>query len=356
MKDREKMVTHPFMDKPSSRFVRIPGIILRDYLGFVEWVGVLAILFMVAVFNSRKAETAAKKRPFTPFSMPSAKQPIDYRAMAMERAEPCLAWADEELAKCIDRQLQTLAVFFAQAKAGVPAFAEESLSWSSKWRLMADMMPGTSQDRHVRYLRERFAARIFSDKELKQAMVQVVKGYLAEAASIEGIMLSKIRADIADLPSSAFPQFNDSEVLQAAFDNLLKHAAGRTQSQLQADVMLEVASTIAREVLTMVAVRLGVSAGGLSAGASTSWATFGAGLAAAVLVDWIVQKIWNWYADPVGEMSVMLNQQLDNMFCLIVCGDRQHPGLRDRLCKLHAERKAMRRQAITELIVGGNSL
>jgi hypothetical protein len=103
-------------------------------------------------------------------------------------------------------------------------------------------------------------------------------------------------------------------------------------------------------VLTQVAVRLGVSAGILGAGASTSWATFGAGLVVGLIVDQLVSWIWDWWADPRGSLATELNAKLDSLHALIVDGDAQTPGLRTALGEFARHRAELRRAAVLDLL------
>ena len=41
--------------------------------------------------------------------------------------------------------------------------------------------------------------------------------------------------------------------------------------------------------------------------------TGGIGLIAGVIVDQIVDKIWNWFADPHGKLVADINKKLDEM-------------------------------------------
>jgi hypothetical protein len=196
--------------------------------------------------------------------------PPDAKKIAAERAKPHMEWADAQSLKAVDDHLASLSAYFEEVKKRTPKFAEEVLGWGSKWRVVVDKMPFTRTDRHEIYLRERFAAHIFTSEQLSQSIEAVVKGYTSSVQSTEGLMLVKIKADIADLPQASLPQFASKESLERAFAVALENAAKKVQVDLRNDVIRQVASTIAGEVLTMVAVRLGVSGGILAAGAGSS--------------------------------------------------------------------------------------
>jgi hypothetical protein len=119
-----------------------------------------------------------------------------------------------------------------------------------------------------------------------------------------------------------------------------------TDSQAKTGVSLtgDIGSLIAGEVLTVIAIRLGISAGILGAGAGSSWATFGIGLAVAVIIDWIVSKIWDWYADPKGELAKKIDEELDTLRDMII------DELRQQLLDYSGARSALREKAIRELL------
>lgn len=276
----------------------------------------------------------------------------EIRREAMSRARRSLNWAEQASLEAAEGRLQPLHDFFADAKRRTPQFAASVLGWSSKWRFVADKMPFTEGDRHARYLRQTFNDQLFAPEDLTRAMEQVASSYGDSLSEIENRMLVKLRHDLSDLPPSALPEFADESVLSSAYQDALGRTLNHVGSDLKADVAKELVSLVAGEVLTQVAVRLGVSAGILSAGASTSWATFGAGLAAGVIVDQLVGWVWNWWADPAGNLSAELNDRLDQLERSIVSGDGQTPGLKQALAEFAKRRAEVRRAAIMELLAG----
>lgn len=269
-----------------------------------------------------------------------------------ERAQPHLDWADAESQHAIDEHLATLTLFFDSAKQQTPRFARDVMGWRSKWRLVSDKLPFTRDDRHQAYLRERFGARVFTPQQLLQAVESVLTSYLTSVQSIEGMMLVRIRADVADLPAGSLPQFASPEALEQAFALALEAAAKQTEVDLRADLIRELVSIVTGEVLTMVAVRLGVSAGILATGASSSWSTFGVGLVVGVAADWVIQKVWNWWDDPAADLAGMMDARLDAIHQLLVDGDGSASGLRGKMLELHEQRRLLRRQAVHQLIEG----
>jgi hypothetical protein len=277
---------------------------------------------------------------------------LEARRLAAERSKPHLDWADDESKRAIDEHLKSLGVFFTDVKTRSPQFAEDVLSLGSKARLVADKLPFTRTDRHANYLRDRFGARLFTPDQLAKSVELVVKSYTASVQSTESVMLVKIKADVADLPSGSLPQFATKESLERAFATAIEEAAGKAQVNLGSDAFQLVVSEIAGTVLVQVAVKLGVSAGILGTGAATSWATFGVSVVAGFVIDYVVSWVWDWWSDPEGDLAKMMNEKLDHIHRLIVDGDGTNPGLRARLVEVHQKRTLVRRQAVGELIEG----
>lgn len=272
------------------------------------------------------------------------------RRIASNRAGPVLDAADREGQAAVAEHVRAIDDFFAQAKRGTPGFSKAVLGWSSKWRLVSDKLPFTRTDRHAIFLRKTFHDRLFTPEALTKVVEQTVKGYSGSVAGIENRMLVKLRADVSDLPPAMLPGFDDDAALRAAFERALAQATQRIGADLKADVGRETTSLVAGEVMTLVAVRLGVSAGILTAGAGSSWATFGVGAVVGLVVDQAVTWVWNWWRDPVGDLSTKMNAKLDEIRTLIVEGDGKQPGLRGRLEAVARDRAAVRRAAVLRMI------
>lgn len=275
-----------------------------------------------------------------------SKPAIDFAAIAA----PHLRMATERSQEAIDEQIEPINQFFKSAKKGTQKFAELSLSWGSKWRLVADGLPYTRGDRHSEYLRARFEEHLFTPSQFEAVVRQSVDGYLSELRSIEGKMLVDLRADIEDFPTDSSLRTLGEVDWQEAFDDAIARATSATSQQLESDVGTQLVSIITGEVLTQVAVRLGVSSGILTAGAASGWATFGVGLVVGIIIDQLVTVAWDHWTDPAGKLTKQLNQKLDELNILIRNGDSQVQGLRSRFRKISDQRALLRKDAIMELL------
>jgi hypothetical protein len=69
-----------------------------------------------------------------------------------------------------------------------------------------------------------------------------------------------------------------------------------------------------------------------------------------VVIDQFVSWVWDWYADPKGNLANKLNQTLDQMSEAAIEGSDGKPGLRKRLMELNSNRARLRRTATLEML------
>lgn len=267
-------------------------------------------------------------------------------------AAPHLNAAKVASEKCIDGHVDSIRLFFADSKKNTRRFAEIALGWGSKWKLITDNVPFSKGGEHEIFIRDQFEQTVFSVSSLESVVSLAVAEYLAEIRSIENQMLVALRADLAgidgDLPLA---KLDDSQ-LRSKFDQAIENAIAAASGQLRADVGTQLVSLIVGEVLTQVAIRLGASAAILTAGGSSIWLTMGIGFVVGVIVDQIVSWVWDWWADPKGELARKIDLKLDEMCTLICDGGTGVQGLRERFQSIARERARLRETAILELLSG----
>ncbi|MFM7149730.1 MAG: hypothetical protein ACKO23_07800 [Gemmataceae bacterium] len=289
-------------------------------------------------------------------------------------AKPHLDKAEEESKRIITEHAALVQKFFVERKKGTSPFAEDALGYASKWRLVADYIPYTSGNRHENYIKERFENRIFKPADLEQVVNQVVKSYMDHLQSLENRMLVDLRADLAEFPASYPLAAMDEDKIRSLFGEAIQKARSDSGQNLQNDLKLEVVSIVAGEVLAQVALRLGaklttsaassvatetvaaggVSAGILSTGAASGWATLGVGLIAGIIVDQIVSWVWDWWADPKGNLASQINKKLDEMEQFIIDGSDKGDGLKKRLERFAFERATLRKNAVLSMLKAGS--
>ena len=269
-------------------------------------------------------------------AQPVGLSPIElkaWRTRAWDKIVPRLDAADRAGEAAVTEKLASLDEFFRERRAGSQAFAEKVLSLSGKWQYVKSKLPTAEDKAHLQYLDEQFAKHIFSPADLQQALESSLGGYLSRLAGIEGQLLVDIRADLSDgaLAIPGAPQIAASdEELRQRFSQLFNHVAAEIARDVPVTVSLttvsfiggEVAAQVAVRVAAAVASRLGVSAGVLGTGATSSWATFGLGLVAAVVVDVAIDKVAKAAGyDPVAAVTERVNSALNQVRGLLVDGD-----------------------------------
>ncbi len=260
-----------------------------------------------------------------------------------ELATPHLQNADEACEALIASHEKSIDQFFTAAKANTRPFAKTTLGWRSKWLLIKDKLSRGS-NKHEIFLRDQFAKHLFAQSDLEKMMTQLTRSFLNHVNSIESQMLVDLRSDVAEF-SATYPMANfDDEKLQAVFSDIYSQVAQTVGKKLPTEISGEVVRFIVAEVLTHVAIKLGVSGGILSIGAGSSIATAGAGLVAGIIVDQIVSLVWNWVADPEGKLSKELNKQLDQLAASLKA------DLRSYLSSFLKQRSELRSQTLMTLL------
>lgn len=315
----------------------------------LAWISVAGLILGIAVAgpglrNFFRSESDGGKTSGIQIVAP--KKPTDLQAIAA----PHLQVASERSHQIIDDQLAPIDTFFQSTKEGTAKFAELSLGWGSKWRLVADSIPYTQGDRHSEYLRSKFEEFVFTPEQFEKVIRQSVDGYLAELRSIESKMLVDLKADLDDFPADSALRRLDATQWQDSFDDAIAKATAAASDQIGSDVATQLVSIITGEVLAQVAVRLGVSSGILTTGAASGWATFGVGVAIGLVIDQLVTIAWDHWSDPKGKLTKQLNMKIQEINILIRNGDSQVQGLRARFRQIADQRAVLRKDAIMELL------
>jgi len=322
----------------------------KPSLGWLSAVAFLGVVLGVVLVNSQFGLVLfAPKAPIKPQvdTRPPATRSVP---KPEEIAKPHLHRAEQEAARVIDEHLRKLDDFFAQAKKNTHRFAEEALGWGSKFRLIQDSLGLSDGNKHKRFLQDRFEAHFFTPDQLKEEVQKVVQSYLAHLRDIESKMLVALRADLDDFSTDIPIVQLDDRVLQQKYDQAISQIMEATGHDLGANIGVTIVSVITGEVMAHVAIRLGVSAGILGTGASSTWATLGAGLVASIIVESVVSWVWDAIADPRGKLVAELNKKLDEVHRLIADGSSDGKGLRQQLHELAQKRAVVRRQAVLSLL------
>lgn len=164
-------------------------------------------------------------------------------------------------------------------------------------------------------------------EDLENLVRHVLQSMAAEIESLESDLLVNLEADLQDLsgdpaltPSTTAPN-QDLHLVTARLEQ-------QVTTSLRCDIGRELAAYAAGEVVSVGMGRLGVSAGIPGAGTGSSWANLGIGLLVGLVIDEIVSRIWDWWADPVGQLSAAVQDELKAVEARLVEGDADWPGLR----------------------------
>jgi len=269
---------------------------------------------------------------------------------AVDIAQPHLDLAEQEANSAIDEQVKQVNAFFAEAKKNSPAFAERALGWGSRRRWLQDFIPFGKQDAHKEFLQAKFEEYLFKREHFEAVVRQIVQGYLRQVASSEGKMLVGLRADVADFTATYALASVDENRLQEVYESALHQIVDSTGERVQKKVGEDTVEALTADVLTFIALRLGVRAGILAAGAASAPATFGVSVIVGLIVDQIVTYIWEGYSNPTGDLTEEVDRKLDEMQRLVVDGPSGTDGLGEQLRKHARDRAEWRRQSVLILL------
>lgn len=259
-----------------------------------------------------------------------------------------LGWADQQASAGLAPQLSPLRDFFVGAKAGTRAFAEDALGWSSKWKFVKEQVAGG--DEHRRFLAERFRVRVFAQEDLEKTLKYAVAAYMTHLDNVDSMLLVKLKADLASIPSSGFSAAADPALIEQSLNRAIHDAVRAVEAEFPGAVGREVVSYVAGELLGMAAGRLATSAGILSVGAYSGMASAGAGIVLSIIIDYVVSWAYEKWADPIGKMSRKLDGTLTQLEQVIIEGHGEEPGLYKRLLNYGARRSQARRTAIHSVV------
>lgn len=282
---------------------------------------------------------------------PAAPSRDEVRREAAKRTLQQLDWAEEESRRRIDGCLRPIGAFFAHAKDRLPLFAEDALSWTSERYLVADYVwPWSSGDWQRDFLQERWERHLFAPDDLTKLIQRSAQEYADAMNQTEQEMLIRMRLDVEDLPHEALPEFADEQRLAVEFRGAIDAAVKHAQMDVGRQIELFVVAEVAERVLARVALQLAPRAGLLGAGAVASPYSLGLSMLAALIINYLIELVWDWWADPKGTLVDEIAGQLDGLRRMIVEGDGTAPGLRGEFEEYARQRAGLRANAIASLL------
>ncbi len=278
-------------------------------------------------------------RPLPPAPAPATAPRVDpgrlraARKAAWEKIQPTLARHQDDYQQASKKHFNAVLSFFRERRQRTRAFAEAVFSLRSKWELLRSHLPYADGEEHRRYLREQFEKTVFSPKELEQVLTSALTGYFEDVRGLENELLVKVRADLADSELAELQAdgiFGSDAILRQAVSGVLEAAAKSMADDLKVVVGREVVTWVAIDIATQVTIqaaaqiggRLGLSTAVLTTGASSVVVTIGVGVAAAfiidAMIDWILKSVGY---DPVAELAEDIDCTLGDVGGWVVFGD-----------------------------------
>ena len=274
--------------------------------------------------------------------------------------------ADTQSRAAVAVRLKPLDDLLARGRRGAKAFAEEAVSWNGKWQFVKGLVDGGSHDR---YLADAFGRHVFTPRELQQAMEGCVAAYLSDLDAVEGEMLVRLRADLADpaRPATAPTGVGADEAYRREFRALAAALAVELRVDIGVTVGREVGVFVASDMAARAAVQaaraaaveLGVSGGILGTGAASAVATIGVGVIVAIIIDYLIDSAFGLMGyDPVAEVAAKVAESLDRLREALLRDPSWYSSetagaLRQRLDDLHESRSKVRREAVKRLLNRG---
>ena len=256
---------------------------------------------------------------------------------AWEAAQPHLATADDETTMAVDRQLKQVRRFFEAliAEGRLHRFADEALSWSSKYKLVVE-----SRADFDAYVAAQFKQIVFSEQEVRDLLSSVIAAYQQELDAADNHLLVALQTDADTRFSEVGVSLPTIEQIHERLAGIVEAAQTTAAADLPGAVAREIGSFLVGEVLTQVATQVLTSAGILGTGTASGVMTFGVGILVGLGVDYIVQEV----TAPQEQLVKQLRGKLFEVRDSVLAPTRTY------LEELGRQRSAARRQVVAEAI------
>ena len=109
---------------------------------------------------------------------------------------------------------------------------------------------------HGRYLEERFAARIFSEKDIERTIQAAVAAYLRHLDDVESQLLVNLEADLTDVSPGETPANIDRQAIEQVLAKAIQDAVQAAAADTRGMIGQELVSYIAGDVLAIAAIEL----------------------------------------------------------------------------------------------------
>lgn len=280
--------------------------------------------------------------PYDPGKMPDA----------VKMSQPHLAWAEKECDNAAEQHILILKDLFVESKKRTRNYADDALGWYSKWLLIKDI-PFTSKQ-HGPYLKSEFEKKVLDPKAIDITLKKIVELQIKSIKDVESQFMVKIQQDSANYPNINNITKFDSDTIKVLFEEAIKEAAGSATGDVAADIGKMIGGQVASAIAVSVAMAIGAKmvSTGVIAGVAvpSSGYTLGASIVVGIVLDQFISWVWDWYANPKGDLTKKLNNTLDQMSEAAIEGAGGNPGLRKKLMELNSNRASLRRTATLKIL------
>ena len=244
--------------------------------------------------------------------------------------------ADRKANDAIAKRSQAFAEFIKSKKPGAKPFSKKIVTLYGKWRAVKPYLPFTREHGHEEFIAYEFGQSIFSEAELASAIKLSIEGSIKDIESIENELAVALRQEI--LGRSLAP--NEIPIAAGEFKKAVSQMVTAAQVDAAKTAASLVASEVASSVATQVMIRLGVSAGILTAGTASSPWTLGAGFVVGAIVD----LVWGWIDNPEGDIEREMNTALDSL------ARQGSTAIEQELNKVVSQRSGLWNKTIEEIV------
>lgn len=179
-------------------------------------------------------------------------------------------------------------------KKRVPQLAEDLTDWGAKWKVIKSCGDEAAVNAWVESQVEQA---LYNPQENQQLLARYIAAVAADWQEEENRLAQKLGRPVVGKDRDAAPVDVDSIPVPEGMNR-----------ELWQQIMYELAANLGGEIAAVLATKMAISGGIITASAGVSWATFGISIVAGVVVSWIVDLI----VDPKPELEAKLNAQLED--------------------------------------------
>lgn len=274
------------------------------------------------------------------------------RTEAWEKAQSLIEESRRTIGTKLDSAVkQPVQEYFHRTFARADAFAGEVLSFSGKWKYAKSKLQSGDKE-YAKWIEAELTRTLLDPHEMQDVIKTSAQQYLEEINAEENRLLVKLSQDVFAMPEFASLHMISAEQVKKCFDGSLAEVSKELSKAIGRETGTFVASEIAMMVLSRVIGRLTISGVVIGGGAALSPESLGLTLAAAVVVDYVVTKIWNMFSNPEKEIAEKVKQQLYELRNQVLWGEnnKDDDGLLYELNRIATDRDSLRSSAIKNMI------